>query len=66
MKAVCFIDKGVVDVMDMPVPELKYPDDILVKVLHCEKEAHIPVATDMFPYYKWSDVRAYFQDILNK
>ncbi len=44
----------------------KNPDDILVKVLHCEKEAHIPVATDIFPYYKWSDVRAYFQGILDK
>ena len=42
----------------------KNPADILVKILHCEKEVHIPVQTDMFPYYKWSDVRAYFQHIL--
>ena len=44
----------------------KNPNDILVKVLHCEKEVHIPVQTDMFPYYKWSDVRNYFQGILDK
>ncbi|MCR4764684.1 MAG: histidine-type phosphatase [Bacteroidaceae bacterium] len=44
----------------------KQPDDILVKVLHCENEVHIPVPTDSFPYYKWSDVRTYFQQLLDK
>lgn len=44
----------------------KNPNDILVKVLHCENEAHIPVQTDMFPYYKWTDVRTYFQQLLEK
>lgn len=38
-------------------------NDILVKVLRNENEAHLPVKTDMWPYYKWSDVREYY---LNK
>ena len=42
------------------------PDDILVKFLHNESEARIPVKTDMFPFYKWSDVESFYRDILNK
>ncbi|MCM1078431.1 MAG: histidine phosphatase family protein [Bacteroidales bacterium] len=34
--------------------------DILVKVLRNENEARLPVATDTWPYYKWSDVKAYY------
>lgn len=41
-------------------------DDILVKVLHNEKEVHIPVATDQFPFYRWTDVRSYYTDLLTK
>lgn len=36
------------------------PQDILVKALLCEKEVRLPVATDCAPYYKWSDLRAYY------
>ena len=36
-------------------------NDILVKVLQCEKEANIPVKTDAAPYYHWKDVRAFFE-----
>jgi len=39
-------------------------DDILVKLLHCEKEISIPVKTDNAPYYHWSDVKAYYEDKL--
>lgn len=39
-------------------------DDILVKALLNEKEATLPVKTDNFPYYKWSDVRKYYLDKL--
>ncbi|MDE7179755.1 MAG: histidine phosphatase family protein [Muribaculaceae bacterium] len=35
--------------------------DVLVKILHNEKETTIPVATDMWPYYKWDDVKSYFK-----
>lgn len=40
-------------------------NDILVKVLLQEKEKHIPVKTDMWPYYHWDDVRAYYLDLMN-
>lgn len=40
------------------------PDDILVKILHNEKEVHIPVATEMFPYYRWADVEAFYRKVL--
>jgi len=35
--------------------------DILVKVLLNEKEATLPVQTDMKPYYHWKDLRAYYE-----
>lgn len=39
--------------------------DILVKVLLNEEEATMPIATDIFPYYKWEDVRKYYLNKLN-
>ena len=38
--------------------------DILVKALLNENEATLPVHTDMFPYYRWKDVSAYFRNKL--
>ena len=35
-------------------------DDILMLPLLNEREATLPVATDVAPYYHWSDVRDYF------
>ncbi len=35
-------------------------DDVLVKVLLNENEATLPIATDIAPYYHWSDVRQYY------
>ncbi len=40
--------------------------DILVKILLNEREASLPVATDIAPYYRWSDVRDYFLDKLSR
>ncbi len=40
--------------------------DILVKFLHNEREVHIPIATDIFPFYHWADVRTYLEEIVNK
>lgn len=40
--------------------------DVIVKILHCEKEAVIPVTTDIPPYYHWEDVKAYYEAKLNK
>ena len=42
----------------------KTPDDILVKFLHNEKETHIPVTTDIWPYYHWKDVKRYYESLL--
>ena len=39
-------------------------DDILVKFMLNERETSIPLETDSYPFYKWSDVRAYFMNIL--
>lgn len=38
--------------------------EVIVKILHNEHEAYIPVQTDIAPYYKWVDVKAYYEDIL--
>ena len=35
-------------------------DDILVKILLNEHEATLPIATDVAPYYHWTDVRKHF------
>lgn len=44
----------------------KNNNDIIVKFLHNEKEAEIPIKTDIFPYYKWNDVRDYYINKLKK
>ena len=41
-------------------------DDILLLPLLNECEATLPVATDVAPYYHWSDVRDYFIDKLSR
>lgn len=40
--------------------------DVIVKVLHCEKEAVIPVETDIPPFYHWKDFKAYYEGKLTK
>ena len=42
----------------------KNHDNILVKFMLNERETSIPLETDSYPFYKWSDVRAYFMNIL--
>lgn len=44
----------------------KNPEDIILKFLHNERETHIPVDTDIWPYYHWQDVKAYYDNILNR
>lgn len=39
--------------------------DILVKFMHNEKEVHIPVKTDQWPFYHWNDVKEYYQKRLS-
>ena len=40
--------------------------DILIKALLNEREAKLPIATDQYPYYKWSELRQYYLDKLAK
>ena len=43
----------------------KNHDDIIVKFMLNEREISIPrLATDMFPFYRWNDVRSYFMQII--
>ena len=39
----------------------KQGSDVLVKFMLNEKEQHIPVETDIWPYYRWDDVRDYYR-----
>ncbi len=39
---------------------------ILVKVLLNEREVHIPVQTDNYPYYRWNEVKRFYVNKLNK
>jgi hypothetical protein len=43
----------------------KGADDVLVKCLLNGDEAKLPVPTDIFPYYKWSDFRQFYQNRIN-
>ena len=40
--------------------------DVLVKFILNEHEAKIPVETDNYPYYRWPDVKAYYEKILEE
>ena len=42
------------------------PDNILVKCLLNGEEASLPVPTDSYPYYKWSDFQKFYTDRCNK
>lgn len=37
-----------------------HAEDILVKVLLNEDEARLPIKTSTWPYYRWSDVKAFY------
>lgn len=38
--------------------------DILLKILHCEKEVEIPIKSNIAPYYKWEDFKVYYESKL--
>ena len=44
-----------------PVPEAADASGILVKCLLNGFEVTLPIPTDTFPYYAWSDLRAFYQ-----
>ena len=39
-------------------------NDVLVKILHNEKDAELPITTSMKPYYKWEDVKNFYSNKL--
>ncbi|MCC8198533.1 MAG: histidine-type phosphatase [Tannerellaceae bacterium] len=40
--------------------------EVIVKFLHHENEVHIPlVASDILPYYRWEDIKAFYTELLN-
>ena len=36
--------------------------DVLVKILHNERESSVLLPTEHFPYYRWEDLRQYLID----
>ncbi|MCR4854509.1 MAG: hypothetical protein K5893_13070 [Prevotella sp.] len=44
----------------------KAKDDVLLKCLLNGKEATLPLPTDNFPYYKWSDFKRFYTERCNK
>ena len=44
----------------------KVTDEVLVKCLLNGEEAKLPVPTDSYPYYKWSDFHQFYQDRCNR
>ncbi len=43
----------------------KGPDDVLIKCLLNGAEASLPVPTEIFPYYRWSDFRDFYTARIN-
>lgn len=41
-------------------------DNVLVKILHNEREVKIPLDTNNFPYYEWKDVKSYLERIISE
>ncbi|MWN90282.1 histidine-type phosphatase [Gilliamella sp. Pra-s65] len=39
---------------------------VLVKVLLNEREVHLPIKSAQYPYYRWSDIKQFYTDKLNK
>lgn len=39
--------------------------DVIAKFMHNEKEVAIPIPTDNFPFYKWDEVKAYYQGVID-
>lgn len=39
---------------------------VIVKFMHNERETSIPIETDIYPFYHWGDVRAYYLGLLGE
>ena len=38
--------------------------EVIAKLMLNEREVSLPVKTDIAPFYRWDDLRAYISDIL--
>lgn len=47
-------------------PKKGRPGDILVKAMLNEQEQSLPLETSQFPYYRWDDVRRFFEQKLTR
>ncbi|MGL4652061.1 histidine-type phosphatase [Cetobacterium sp.] len=36
-------------------------NDVIVKMLHNEKEVNLPINSSMKPYYKWDDIKSFYE-----
>ena len=43
----------------------KGADDVIVKCLLNGEEATLPIATDIFPYYRWTELRDFYTERCN-
>ena len=41
-------------------------NNVVVKILHNEREVKIPLDTNNFPYYEWKDVKSYLERIISE
>ena len=44
---------------------MKREQDVLVKLRYNERTIPFPIPTRQYPYYRWTDVKAYYQSILD-
>ena len=44
----------------------KGDEPILVKFLLNEREVGIPLSSDLYPYYRWDDVKDYYESVMNR
>lgn len=59
-------DGSVISPMGANIQWILYSNgkDYLVKMLRNEEEIAFPIDTNSYPYYKWDDVKAYYENKL--
>lgn len=41
-------------------------NEVIVKLLHNERPVRVNLPSDIYPYYRWNDIKGYFEERLNK
>ncbi|MDE6081685.1 MAG: hypothetical protein K2F70_05400, partial [Muribaculaceae bacterium] len=41
-------------------------NEVIVKLLHNENPVGVNLKSDIFPYYRWNELKAYFEERLRK